>query len=80
MTVEIVRQVLAWCSLINIVLLMAWFLGLVVARDWVHGLHGRWFRLTDEQFDAVHYAGMAFFKLTVLVFNIVPYLVLRMLF
>ena len=29
------------------------------------------------QFDAVHYGGLASFKLTLLVFNLVPYLALR---
>ena len=38
-------------------------------------LHGRWFRLSNEQFDTVHYAGMAVYKIGVLLFNLVPFLV-----
>ena len=30
-----------------------------------------------EQFNAIHYAGIAFFKILILVFNLVPYLALR---
>jgi len=29
--------------------------------DWIQRLHGRWFRLSSEQFDALHYLGMSVF-------------------
>lgn len=37
----------------------------------------RWFSLSREQFDSLHYAAMAVFKMGVLLFNLVPYLALR---
>lgn len=79
MTVEFVRQVLAWCSLFNLLILMAWFVGFLLAGDGMYRMHGKLFSISRETFDAVHYGSMAFFKLTVVVFNLVPYLVLRML-
>lgn len=42
-------------------------------------MHRRWFELSKERFDAIHYAAMTFFKLSVFVFNLVPYLVLRIM-
>jgi len=48
-----------------------------LAHDWTWRLHSRWFNLSVERFDAIHYAGIAYFKLTVFVFNLVPYLALR---
>jgi hypothetical protein len=39
-------------------------------------LHGRWFRLSEEHFDAIHYAGMAVYKIGVLLFNLAPYFAL----
>ncbi len=77
MTVEQIRDVLAWCSVINIGLLLWWFLMFVLAHDFVYRLHGKWFNLTVERFDAIHYAGMAFFKIGIFLLNIVPYLALR---
>ena len=79
MSPEMLRDVLAWCSLVNLVLLTVWGLGFLAARDWMHRLHGRWFRLSNDAFDTVHYAGMAFFKICILVFNLVPYLALRII-
>ena len=77
MTVEIIRGVLAWSAVINYALLIFWFLFFSLAHDWLYRLHGKWFTLSLEKFDAIHYAGMAFFKLCVFVFNLVPYLALR---
>ena len=77
MTVETIRDVLAWCSVINFALLLLWFVGFLLARDWVYRVHGKWFTLSVEKFDAIHYTGMAFFKICILLFNLVPYLAFR---
>ncbi len=77
MTVEQIGDVLAWCAVINIGLLLWWFLMFALAHDFVYRLHGKWFKLTVERFDAIHYAGMAFFKIGIFLLNIVPYLALR---
>ena len=39
-------------------------------------MHGKWFRLSGEQFDALHYGGMAMFKIGILLFNLVPLIAL----
>ena len=77
MTVEILRDFFGWCSVMNYGLLVVWFFGIVVARDWVFKIHTRWFALSREQFDGIHYAAMAFFKMSIFMFNVVPYLALR---
>ena len=77
MAFEIIRDVLAWCAVINIGLLLWWVLFFLLAHDWMYRFHGKWFKLSVERFDAIHYAGMAFFKICIFVFNIVPYLALR---
>jgi hypothetical protein len=77
MTVEIVRDVLAWCAVINIGLLLWWWLFLTLAHDFVYRIHEKWFKLSEERFDTIHYSGMLFFKICIFLFNIVPYLALR---
>jgi len=76
MTIDIVRDVLLWCLIINMGILLWWFLFFMFAHDWVYHFHGRWFKLSVERFDSVHYAGMLFFKLCIFLFNIVPYIAL----
>jgi hypothetical protein len=78
MNIEIVREVFLWCTAFNYGLVLFWFLIFALAHDWMHRLHGRWFRLSTERFDAIHYAGIAIYKIGILLFNLVPYLALRL--
>lgn len=65
---------LAWCTGINYALLLGWFAGHVLAHDWLHRTHSRWFRLSRERFDEIHYAGMAVYKIGIILFFLVPLL------
>ena len=76
MTIEIIRYVLGWCAIINLGLLLWWFLFFTLAHDWMYRFHGKWFKLSVEQFDAIHYSGMVFFKIGIWLLNLVPYLAL----
>jgi len=77
MAVEFIRHVLAWCTLINLGILLWWFLFYTLAHEWVYSFHGRWFKLSKEQFDIIQYGGMAVFKIGIILFNLVPYIALR---
>lgn len=79
MSLELVRSLLLWCTIVNYGILMAWFLVFVLAHDWMRRLHGRWFRLSDERFDEAHYLGMTIYKVGVLLLNLVPFLVLTII-
>lgn len=77
MSIELIRDTLLWCTVINYGLLFFWALFFIIAHDWMYRLHGRWFRLSVEQFDALHYAGMAIYKIGIFLFNLVPYIALH---
>jgi hypothetical protein len=76
MSAEIARDVLLWCTVINYAVLLCWFLCFTLAHDWIQKIHGRWFQMPAEQFDAIHYAGMAIYKIGILLLNLVPYVAL----
>ena len=76
MDAEMLRHLLFWCTIINYVILVLWFIVFVSAHEWMQGLHGRWFRLPPEQFDALHYLGMSIYKLGILLLNLVPLIAL----
>lgn len=76
MTIEFVREAFLWCAVINYGILLFWFLLFSLAHDWMYQLHGRWFRVSIECFDSIHYGGMAIYKIGVLLFNLVPYIAL----
>ena len=78
MTIETVRAFFAWCSVIDIGLLIWWYLFFILAHDWTYRYHTKWFKtLSVDTFDAMHYAGMGLFKIGILLFNLVPYFALR---
>jgi hypothetical protein len=74
-----VFRFLLFSTLVNYAVLVAWFLLFVNARGWMRRLHGRWFALPDATFDAIHYGGMAAYKIGILLFNLVPLLALLLL-
>ena len=76
MEISTIRAFLGWCSVINIGLLIWWVAFLIFAHDWVYRVHSKWFKLSVEQFDSIHYAGIAYFKVAVFFFNVVPYFAL----
>jgi hypothetical protein len=61
---------------INFGLLTLWFLGFIFGRGFIYRMHGKWFKLPQEKFDAIIYSLMGFYKLLIFFFNVVPYVVL----
>ena len=41
-------------------------------RGWIYRLHTRWFQLSVETLDAIHYGSMAVYKVGVIVPNLIP--------
>ena len=79
MSIELIRAALGWCILINMGIFLWWFLWFALARDFMYRMHGKWFKLSEEQFDTVHYAGMALYKIGIWLFIIGPYLALHII-
>jgi hypothetical protein len=77
MKIEIVRDALLWCAVINYGVLLLWFLFFRFAHDRMYRFHGRWFRIPAEKFDAIHYTAMAIYKIGIILFNLVPYIALH---
>ena len=77
MTIELVRDFLGWCTIINLGILIWWFLFFILAHDFMYRFQTRWFKISVERFDEIHYSSMALFKLGIFIFNLVPYLAFR---
>ena len=79
MTIEVTRSFLMWCTIVNYVILIVWFLVFVFAHDVMLRIHGRWFHVSRDQFDALHYGGMSVFKIGIMLFNLVPFVALSVM-
>ena len=67
---------LLWSLAVNYAILLLWFFVFAFARGFLRRVHGRWFNLSDQAFDLVHYSGMAAYKIAILVFNLSPLIAL----
>lgn len=77
MSVETLRNALFWCSIINVGLLAFWGLLTISPHGWLHRIWSRWSRISAEQFDAINLGGIVLYKILIIVFNVVPYIALR---
>lgn len=72
MTVEVIKDVLIWSTVINVGLFLWWVGWFIFGHELIYRMHTKWFLLSRERFDTIHYAAMAMFKLFIIVFNLVP--------
>jgi hypothetical protein len=77
MTIEILSSILGWATVINLGIVTVWFLVFTFCHDGVFRLHSKWFKLSEERFDTIHYAGMAFYKIGTYLLNLAPYLAIQ---
>lgn len=76
MDLQTLQTFLGWCVILNFAVMMYLFVVIVLAGDWIHRLHGRWFPMSREAFYLTMYAFLGVYKMLVIAFNVVPYLVL----
>ncbi len=70
---------LLWSSIINLGLLLISFLAFTLGRNFIYRVHGKWYDIKKEEFNTIIYSCMMFYKICILFFNVVPYIVLRIL-
>ena len=79
MSIDLMLGVLGWAAIINFAVLCLWVGIFVFAHSWLYGLHGKIFKISIETFDAIHYGAMAFYKLSIFLFFLAPYIALTLL-
>jgi hypothetical protein len=75
-TTNDIKHVLLWCVGLNYAILLIWSGVFIFAHDWMYRMHTRWFKLSVETFDATHYAGLAVYKIGIILLNLVPFIAL----
>jgi hypothetical protein len=68
---------LGWCTLINLAFLGIATLALTVMRGAILSIHRRMFGIAEKDLLLLYMQYLANYKIVVLVFNLVPYLALR---
>jgi len=75
-----IKELLLYSLAFNYSILILWFGVFSLGHDWLYRLHSRWFNLSAETFDALHYAAMAVYKIGILMLNIAPLAALWLVF
>ncbi len=75
-----IERVLLASALINYAILLVWFFAFLFAHNFLYRLHTRWFNISVETFDAIHYGAMAVYKIGVLLLNLAPMIAIFLIF
>ena len=80
MDLDAIKEFLLYSLAFNYAILILWFGVFSLAHDWMYRLHSRWFNLSAQSFDALHYAAMAVYKIGIIMLNITPLVALWLVF
>ena len=70
-------KILGWCIILNFAFLLWWVLWMFLAHDLVYQVQKVVIDIPIQEMDTIHYGAMAFYKILILVFNVTPYLALK---
>jgi hypothetical protein len=68
-----------WCFIINYSILVVWFLMLFFASNLIYTIHNKWFNIDKDKFHSINYMWMGFYKLSIFLFNLAPYIAIQMI-
>ena len=79
MTMQTLTELLGWTSVINILILLFTTLILIVMRRTITGMHSKLFGLDEQDLGRAYFQYLAQYKIAIIVFNIAPYIALKVM-
>jgi hypothetical protein len=79
MTIETLTELLGWTAVINIIVLTVSTLAIMAMQGMMTNIHSRLFGLDQTYLAKAYFQYLGQFKIVVIVFNIAPYLALRIM-
>lgn len=76
MDIQTLTSFFMWCSIINIGILFFLALIYMLVPNLAYQLQSKFIPISRQTFDIVFYSFIGFFKVVVLVFNVVPWIAL----
>ncbi len=79
MSLEMLMKFFGWCSVINIGILA--FAAIIIAymRGPIAQMHGKMFGLDESDLSRAYFQYLGQYKIAIFVFNLIPYLALRLI-
>lgn len=73
---EVLFEFFLWNTVFNVIILAWWSVWIMAAGDFVYKIHTRWFEMPREDFNKLHYFGLAIYKILIILFSAIPLLTL----
>ena len=78
-SIEITREFLGWCSVINIGMLFLSTIMLTVLRSWIIKIHANLTGVSEAELPRIYLEFLGNYKMLVVVLNFVPYVALQIM-
>jgi hypothetical protein len=75
---EILSKILLRCWIFGFLFLLLWFGIYMLAGGLIYRMHGSMFELSKHDLDVIHYCGMGFVKLSVILFFVFPWVATKL--
>ena len=72
-------EFMGWCAIVNIGFITVIALFLLICKNFVMHSHQLMFKISDESLEKIYFKFLAHYKLVVIVFNIAPYMALKLM-
>jgi len=78
-TIETLTELLGWASVINVCILIVASISVMLMRNAMISLHGKMFGLDSVDLSRAYFQYIAQYKIAIFVFNLVPYIALKII-
>ena len=78
-SIEVLTTFFGWCSVINIGVLVFTTVVLMLMKDAISSIHAKLFGVNQENLPLIYFGYLGNYKVAILVFNLVPYLALKLM-
>lgn len=78
-TIETLTELLGWASVINVCILIIASISVMLLRNTMISLHGKMFGLDSVDLSRAYFQYIAQYKIAIIVFNLVPYIALKII-
>ena len=79
MNIETACDFLGWCTVISFGVMVFQTIAILVLRGWITNIHARMFQLDGESIRRAYFQYLAIFKILFIVFNLVPFIALKIM-
>ncbi|CAA6824812.1 MAG: Unknown protein [uncultured Sulfurovum sp.] len=79
LTLETLIEFLGWSTLINFTFLLMTTLAIMFLREPIIKIHAELFNLNKEDLSRAYFNYVALYKILIIVFNLVPYIALKII-